>query len=55
MIIATSHKKGGASGWLAPKLLDAEVFGLSESRPTFASDIYAFTSVCIEVCYHNCI
>ena len=39
----------GAWGWMAPELLDPETFGLDNSVPTRASDVYSFASVCIEV------
>ncbi|KAJ3482581.1 hypothetical protein NLI96_g6880 [Meripilus lineatus] len=41
--------RGGAFGWLAPELIDPESFGFVDARPTFASDIYSFACVCIEV------
>ena len=40
---------GGATRWQAPELIDPEEFGFQSSRPTFASDIYAFACVCVEV------
>ncbi|KAH8097003.1 hypothetical protein BXZ70DRAFT_943874 [Cristinia sonorae] len=41
--------RGGASNWLAPELIDPEAFGQNSSRPTFASDIYSFACVCMEL------
>lgn len=45
----TVTTRGGAFGWLAPELIDPESFGLDSTRPTFASDVYSFACVCIEV------
>ncbi len=45
----TTTTRGGAFGWLAPELIDPDMFGETSSRPTFASDIYSFACVCIEV------
>lgn len=39
----------GSFGWLAPELFDPELFGLSHAQPTFASDVYSFACVCVEV------
>lgn len=40
---------GGATRWQAPELIDPDEFGISSSRPTFASDVYSFSCICIEV------
>lgn len=40
---------GGAVRWLSPELIDPEQFGLQSSRPTYASDVYSFACLCIEV------
>ncbi|TCD69553.1 hypothetical protein EIP91_007177 [Steccherinum ochraceum] len=40
---------GGAIRWQAPELIDPEEFGLSSSRPTFASDMYSFACICVEL------
>ncbi|KAJ3482587.1 hypothetical protein NLI96_g6879 [Meripilus lineatus] len=45
----TATIRGGAFGWLAPELIDPESFGLPNTRPTFASDVYSFACVCIEL------
>lgn len=37
------------SQWAAPELLDPEHYDQTSARPTEASDIYAFASVCIEL------
>ncbi|KAJ3485614.1 hypothetical protein NLI96_g4829 [Meripilus lineatus] len=39
----------GSFGWLAPELFDPELFGLSHAQPTFASDVYSFACVCVEL------
>lgn len=44
-----SHHGGGAIAWTAPELLDPDIYGLKTRRTTFASDIYAFGCICIEV------
>ncbi len=41
--------RGGATGWLSPELLDPEV---DEVRPTYASDVYSFACVAVEVWSH---
>lgn len=42
--------RGGAVRWLAPELLDPEQFDMDHSRPTYASDVYAFALTAVEVC-----
>ncbi|KAH8102061.1 kinase-like domain-containing protein [Cristinia sonorae] len=44
-----SHHGGGATRWSAPELFDPEEFGLTTSRPTFQSDVYAFACVVVEL------
>lgn len=51
---ATPHGYGSAHGhgkirWTAPELFEPEYFGLELQRPTFQSDIYAYSCVCVEV------
>ena len=40
---------GGAVRWTAPEVINPGEFGLLTSRPTYASDVYSFACVCIEV------
>ncbi|KAJ7044734.1 kinase-like domain-containing protein [Mycena alexandri] len=42
-------KRGGSTRWMAPELLDPESCGLEVFQRTFASDIYSFACVCLEV------
>ncbi|KAF7377829.1 hypothetical protein MSAN_00206400 [Mycena sanguinolenta] len=42
--------RGGSLRWMAPELLNPESCGLKVFKRTFASDIYAFGCVCVEVC-----
>jgi serine/threonine protein kinase len=39
----------GAQAWMAPELLDPDKMGLDSFQRTYASDIYAFACICIEV------
>ena len=43
--------RGGAGNeqWLAPELLVPSLFGTEPSRPTFASDLYSYGCVVVEV------
>ena len=41
--------RGGARRWLAPELVDPARFSLENSRPAYASDIYAFAITVVEV------
>lgn len=41
--------RGGSTRWMAPELLDPNSCGLELFQRTFASDIYAFACVCLEV------
>ncbi|TCD69559.1 hypothetical protein EIP91_007183 [Steccherinum ochraceum] len=40
---------GGATRWQAPEVIDPEEFGLTSSRPTYASDVYSLGIVCVEL------
>lgn len=42
--------RGGATAWLSPELLDPDV---DEVRPTYASDIYSFACVIVEVWWYS--
>jgi serine/threonine protein kinase len=42
--------RGGSLRWMAPELLHPESYGFKEFQRTFASDIYSFACVCLEVC-----
>ncbi|KAH8101163.1 kinase-like domain-containing protein, partial [Cristinia sonorae] len=46
--ISTLSHGGGATRWLAPELIDPEQYGLKFSRPTFRTDVYAFSMLAIE-------
>ena len=46
---ASSNGVAGAVRYMAPELLFPGKFGLSRSIKTFASDVYAFACVCVEV------
>ncbi|KAJ7078489.1 kinase-like domain-containing protein [Mycena epipterygia] len=41
--------RGGSTRWMAPELLDPNSCGLELFQRTFASDIYAFACVCLEL------
>jgi serine/threonine protein kinase len=41
--------RGGSLRWMAPELLHPECCGFKVFQRTFASDIYSFACVCIEV------
>lgn len=45
----TSSQHGGSVRWMAPEMDDPQSFGLDTFRRTFASDVFAFACVCIEV------
>ena len=49
--IGYGSTRGGNPRWLSPELIDPELFPDQDQsgRPTFASDIYSFACVCIEV------
>ena len=49
--IATSSSavKGGTTRWMSPELLNPELFGFKDSRPTKESDCYALGMVALEV------
>jgi len=46
-IVTTSHQ--GSARNMAPELFDPERFGLEKFRRTYASDVYAFACVCLEL------
>ncbi|KDQ53221.1 hypothetical protein JAAARDRAFT_210160 [Jaapia argillacea MUCL 33604] len=46
-VVTTVHRDG-STRWMSPELLDPKKFGISFRR-TFASDVYAFGCVCLEV------
>ncbi|KAI0796151.1 kinase-like domain-containing protein [Abortiporus biennis] len=54
-VLAEATSKGYCSAracaerWQAPELMHPELYGLGSERPTYASDIYAFGCVCIEL------
>ena len=50
---ARGSLRGGATPWLSPELLDPEE-DEEEGRPTYASDIYSFGCVMIEVRHDFC-
>lgn len=41
--------RGGNEQWLAPEVIYPEAFGLTSNRPMYASDIYSFGCLWIEV------
>ena len=45
----TSINNGGAVGYAAPELIEPGLAGAEQSRPTIASDVFAFGHVCAEV------
>ena len=49
--IATSSSavKGGTTRWMSPELLNPDLFGFKDSRPTKESDCYALGMVVLEV------
>ncbi|KAF8194861.1 kinase-like domain-containing protein, partial [Mycena galopus ATCC 62051] len=44
-----STNRGGSLRWMAPELLHPESYGFKEFQRTFASDIYSFACVCLEL------
>jgi serine/threonine protein kinase len=44
-----SSHRGGSARWMSPELLSPQSCGLEKSQRTFASDVYSFACVCIEV------
>lgn len=46
---ALGSMRGGNTRWLAPELIFPELYGTSSSRPTYASDVYAFGCVALEL------
>ena len=47
--VISSWVEGGAIQWMSPELLNPELFGLNEGRPTKQSDCYALGMVVYEV------
>ena len=47
-----SYTPGGTVRWMSPELLDPEMFGLDNNRPTKQSDCYALGMVVYEVRRH---
>jgi len=45
----TSTTRNGSTRWMAPELHGPELFTLPSFQRTFASDVYAFACVCVEV------
>ncbi|KAF8155305.1 kinase-like domain-containing protein [Mycena galopus ATCC 62051] len=41
--------RGGSTRWMAPELLDPSSCGLEVFQRTFASDVYSFACVCLEM------
>ncbi|KAJ7083620.1 kinase-like domain-containing protein [Mycena belliarum] len=41
--------RGGSTRWMAPELLDPSSCGLEVFQRTFASDVYSFACVCLEL------
>lgn len=39
----------GSIRWMAPEILNPEIFDMERSQKTHASDVYAFACVCLEV------
>ncbi|KAJ3906319.1 kinase-like domain-containing protein [Lentinula edodes] len=46
---ATPSQQAGSVRWMAPELHHPQAFGLDHFRRTFASDVYSFACVCIEL------
>ena len=46
---STTLKNSGTTRWMSPELLDPDLFGLGDSRPTKHSDCYALGMVILEV------
>ena len=46
---SSSYVKGGTTRWMSPELLNPDMFGFKESRPTKESDCYALGMVVLEV------
>ncbi|KAL4245974.1 EKC/KEOPS complex subunit BUD32 [Abortiporus biennis] len=54
-VIAEAHSnqygstRGGAIRWVAPELITPETYNRVSTRPTYASDIYSFACICVEL------
>jgi len=46
---SSSHVKGGTTRWMSPEILNPDLFGFKDSRPTNESDCYALGMVILEV------
>jgi len=46
---SSSHITGGTTRWMSPEILDPDLFGFKDSRPTKESDCYALGMVVLEV------
>jgi len=46
---SNSHVTGGTTRWMSPEILNPDMFGLKDSRPTKESDCYALGMVVLEV------
>ncbi|KIK61707.1 hypothetical protein GYMLUDRAFT_165708 [Collybiopsis luxurians FD-317 M1] len=48
--MGTPSQQAGSVRWMAPELHHPQAFKLKDFRRTFASDVYSFACVCVEVC-----
>ena len=48
LLSSSSYTHGGTARWMSPELIDPQQFGFKKSRPTKASDCYAFGMVIYE-------
>ena len=46
---SSSYVKAGTTRWMSPELLNPDLFGFKDSRPTNESDCYALGMVVLEV------
>ena len=46
---SSSHAKCGTTRWMSPEILNPDMFGFKDSRPTKESDCYALGMVVLEV------
>ncbi|THU85550.1 kinase-like protein, partial [Dendrothele bispora CBS 962.96] len=51
---SSTSRRGGSVRWMAPELHIPESFGMSSSRLTPETDVYAFGCVCLEVGLDHC-
>jgi len=49
----SAQLEGGTTTFMSPELLIPSKFGMSDSLPTAASDVYAFGLVVFQVCRHD--